>query len=274
MADLPAGATRVASINHGIILGSDQIPIGYFAGNKDVYLPKFATDSSGNAVGIADPVGEGVISFAGPAYTFAGLPAASENNLGMSARVTDIGPVGGSIFISTGTYWKPLNGSCVLAQANGSVAAPIQTLSAAGKFTLPADQMITGGSLVLPTGLLRVGFTVTTYAKFKHRGTGGAWSISARLGTLNTSSDNALTFQNGAATNDNDVWVVKDGHIVSSTSFTADGFAVPNSFTTGAFTDKNSNFNTASVMYLGLYLSAVNAADFVDFIEYRVELKG
>lgn len=247
--------------------------IGVSPSNAYDQNAKLTFDSQGNVTGLVGPDGS-LISFAGPAYTFAGLPAASANNLGMSARVTDIGPIGGSIFVSTGTYWKPLNGSIVLAQANGSVAAPIQTLSAAGKYTLPADQMISAGSLVLPANLLRVGFTLAIYAKFKHRGTGGVWTVAPRLGTTNATTDNSLAFMTGAATNDNDVWLTKEGHIATSTSFTADGFATPNSFTTGAFTDKASNFNNASVNYLGLYLAAVNAADFVDLIEYRIELKG
>jgi hypothetical protein len=38
--------------------------------------------------------------------------------------------------------------------------------------------------------------------------------------------------------------------------------------------DRNSNINTAAVMYAGIYVGTVNAADFVDLVSYRFELIG
>lgn len=61
--------------------------------------------------------GSGVADFKEPAsfdsYLWANRPAAAAYT-GRIIRITDVGPAAGSLFISDGTYWVPLNGSVVL----------------------------------------------------------------------------------------------------------------------------------------------------------------
>lgn len=61
--------------------------------------------------------GSGVADFKEPAsfdsYLWANRPAAAAYT-GRIIRITDVGPAAGSLFMSDGTYWVPLNGSVVL----------------------------------------------------------------------------------------------------------------------------------------------------------------
>lgn len=50
-----------------------------------------------------------------PPSTWATGPAAASYS-GYAIRITDVGPSTGSLWISDGTYWKPLNGYCLLWQ--------------------------------------------------------------------------------------------------------------------------------------------------------------
>lgn len=241
-----------------------------------------ALQVAGGAVGVMGvtdagqpvlPTGE-PFALSGPSYLWANRPAATAANAGSVIRIADVGATAaGSLWISDGAAWSPVQ-PIVLAAATGSVATPLASVSAVGKFALPDGRMVTGGSVVLPAGLLRAGLVVRVTAKTRHLGTAGAWRADVRMGTLNTSTDNAIGAVTGAATNDQNVAQDCEAAIVSATSFTVTGFAVPNSPGTGAFTDKASNFNTASTNYVGLYIGTLTAADTVALITYRVELLG
>lgn len=216
-----------------------------------------------------------VISFTGPAYTWAGKPAAA-NNAGNSIRITDVGPVGaGSVWISDGTNWRPIGGRVMHCAASGTVAAPLATLSGAtGKMVLPAGDRVTAGSILMPVGLPQIGQGVEVSLKCRHRGTGGAWNIVGRLGSLDTSSDPSFMQVTGTATDDQSSWLLQGLEVVTATSFVASTFAVPNQAGTGAIVLRNSNFNNAAQLYLGFYSSTLNAADFLDLISYRVYFIG
>ena len=82
-----------------------------------------------------------------PSSAFASLPSASAAGAGAVYLVTDIG-AGGALFVSTGSLWKPLGGSCVLAQSY--VQSPVTgTLSETtlATVTIPAGLMTAGGAL-------------------------------------------------------------------------------------------------------------------------------
>jgi hypothetical protein len=210
----------------------------------------------------------------GPSSTFANLPAASEY-AGMSYRVTDAGPVGaGSIWISDGIRWRVITGRALHCAASGTLEAPLATLSAAGKFLLPAGDRVSGGSIILPVGLPQIGQGVQVSAKVLHRGTAGAWNFVARLGSLDTSSDSSFMQVSGTATNDQSAWLKQDLEVVTASSFVASTYVVPNQAGAGAVVLRNNNFNNAAQLYLGLYSSALSAGDYVDLISYRVYLLG
>ena len=230
-------------------------------------------DAGGNVAANGSPVsGAGNI---GPATTFANLPSAA-SSAGLTYRVTDVGPVGaGSLWISDGTRWRTLGGRQLHCAAQGTIAAPLATLSGAtGKFSLPAGDRVTSGSILLPVGLPQVGQALQVSCKVRHRGTGGAWNFIARIGSGDASTDPSFAQVTGTATDDQGAWVEQDMETVTATSFISSGYSVPNSAGVGALVLRNSNFNNAAQMYLGFYSSTLNAADFLDLISYRVYLLG
>jgi hypothetical protein len=99
---------------------------------------------------------DGLVSGAGisaPSALFANLPAAADN-LGNVIRVTDVGGAAGSLWISDGTDWAPVNGECMLLSTvipfvkppNGSMAANgALTLGKALDFTYSAPASGQGG---------------------------------------------------------------------------------------------------------------------------------
>jgi hypothetical protein len=240
-------------------------------------LPQFAYDASGNVTGLTGPGGN-VISFGGPSYTFSGKPTASASNAGMSVRITDVGPAGfGSIWCSDGTKWSPLNGFVNLFKNTGTVASPLATLSNANntKYTLPAANGVTsGGSLLIPAYLLAQGRTIRASAKMRYRGGTGSWTVAMRLGTNDSGSDPAIATQSGPATNLDDLFLIQEAEVTSSTSMVTSGILTPNQPVASQHIDRTSNFNVAQPMYIGIYGLAINAADNVDLISYRIDLIG
>lgn len=77
------------------------------------YPLRTGLDRYGNAISLVSGDGT-IVTLAGPSATFATLPDATLN-AGMTYRVTDIGKSGsGSLWISNGVDWVPLNGRCQL----------------------------------------------------------------------------------------------------------------------------------------------------------------
>ena len=244
---------------------------GFIRGEGEVENVPYLSDDGTSLVS-----GDGtVISFTGPAYTWAGKPAAADN-AGNSIRITDVGPVGsGSVWISNGTVWRPIGGRTLHCAASGTIASPLATLSGAtGKLVLPAGDRVTAGSILMPVGLPQIGQGVEVSAKLRHRGTGGTWNALARLGSLDSASDPSFVQSTGTATDDQGVWLLSELEVVSATAFVASTYGVPNSAGVGSIVLRNSNFNNAAQLYLGFYSSTLNAADFLDLISYRVYIIG
>lgn len=115
-----------------------------------------------------DPVTGGIelssggvpIPIVGPSYLFANLPAAS-SNAGNTVRVTDVGMSGaGSLWISDGSVWRPLNGQIVLAHS----AVPVGTIPSSvtsGTYNQP-------GTTALTITAVGHGLTVANNGKYMH----------------------------------------------------------------------------------------------------------
>jgi hypothetical protein len=89
-----------------------------------------------------------------PSTTWAALPAA--NTVGKFTRrwVTDVGANGGSMWYSDGvSRWFPVGGNVVLAQANGSLASPLASLTG----VTSADFVLPAGNPVIPAGMMQPG---------------------------------------------------------------------------------------------------------------------
>lgn len=98
-------------------------------------------------------------------YTWANRPAAGDYT-GRVIRVTDVGVGGGGLFMSDGTYWRPLNGSLVLAAENLS---DITTTQGIGTAAIP------GWSLAIPAGLFdRPGTSIRGMVRAQLEGTIGS----------------------------------------------------------------------------------------------------
>ena len=242
---------------------------------QDVFIPtgSVPVTATPSATGPVFLVGDTAYKFDTPAYSWAGKPAAASANNGQAIRITDIG-IAGSVWISNSSVWRPINGRIVLSRGQGLVAAPLSTLSGTtGKLAIPSGTGIVGGSYVVPAGLLQPGFGLQVTAKVKKTGTGGAWSIAARIGSTDSATDAAIASANGAATDNNDVWINEIADIVSNTSLISATFAVPNQPTTGAFVDKN-GLNMLATQYVGLWIGSLNAADSVKLLSYEIALIG
>ncbi len=233
------------------------------------------TETNSLTGGIVFSIGGVAYSFDTPAYTWVGRPVASTENVGLVIRITDVGLGAGSLWQSDGVTWRPVNGRVVLSRGQSLAASPLVTRAGAtGKLVIPSGSGIVSGSYVVPSRLLQAGFALEVTAKVKKLGTGGTWSIAARLGTGNTATDAAIASGSGAATNDNDLVLSQIAEVVSNTSLISSTFAVPNQPTTGAMVDKNTTLDMSATQYVGLWIGALNAADTVKLLSYEIAVMG
>lgn len=256
------------TINGGFLVDrrTNQI-VGTTANGVDQY---FVTgDRNPVTGGIELSAGSVEIPTIGSSYTWLGKPSASLMS-GKTVRITDLN---NTLWISDGTVWRPLNGRAVIAFGSGSMATPLATVAAApGKLTLPAGANVISGSVLIPANLLAAGFSVEASVKLRKTGTGGTWAAAARIGTANAIGDSALVNTSGPATTLNDVWLLGQCSTISSSVMLSTGFSAPNSPTTSSFVDRNTNINTASDMYVSVFVTTLNAADSVALQAYEVAI--
>lgn len=184
---------------------------------------------------------------------FASLPAASSST-NLVYRVTDIN---NSLFSSDGTIWRPVGGNVLLYRQVGSVATPLATLASATSGALtPA-----AGNPTIPAALLVAGARVRVSAFVKKTGTTAGWTLNARLGTNNSTTDNVV-FANALGNTVIQFNVFTEAGITSSTAYVTQNFIIPNnSSTSTSFADKSTQFNIASVNYVSIDISSANASD-------------
>lgn len=210
----------------------------------------------------------------GPVSTFANLPPAVDN-VGKIYRVSDVGPVGvGSLWKSRGTRWGTLTGREEHCSASGTLASPLATVtSASTKFVLPAGDRVSSGSILLPVGLPQVGQGIAVSAKFRHKGTGGAWTTHIRTGNLDSISDSSFANYTGTAVNNQDLVLEQTLEVVSSTSFITPQFLFNGAYDS-ALALRATNFNNAQQIYIGFYSGGMTAPDTIDLISYRIFILG
>lgn len=234
---------------------------------------RYVATLSADGSSLVDGAGN-VLSFAGPAYTWVNLPAASLN-AGNTVRVTDVGAsAAGSLWISDGVYWRPLNGSLVLASERaGQPGTPIAVATSFSKLSLPAGPMIVSGSLVLPVGLLRPGVGLRINSFMRHTGTAGTWGGVFRIGTANTSSDSPLAVGQGSATNDQTMWTFMDANCAANGVITTAYNMQPNAAaSSGSYAARTTNIDLTQVMYLGIHVNAITAPDTIELQSYSITL--
>lgn len=146
-----------------------------------------ATPSSANlATAMTDETGTGPLMFGTTPVitgtTWASLPTAS-SHAGAVARVTDIGQAtGGSLWISNGTVWKPVNGILPL-------ISNIARTSAAGA----ASETLTNLKFQAPAAFFSVGDKLRLYMTMSKAGATTVGSVGIRMGTAGTTADTSVS---------------------------------------------------------------------------------
>lgn len=176
--------------------GSTSIPLI----NADGSVVTFPLAVSGGAAGLmngsqAFSANRWVIVGRGPWGDGTGIPSAATNT-GNIFIATDIGTsqnsFGGAIFFSDGANWRPLNGHVLLYSINGTVAAPVATVTTvsgtAQVFVLPRTLLIRARLLNVPGSMLRV-------VALLRRGAPGASPVSANGIVWLNNTDGAIAGQ-------------------------------------------------------------------------------
>ena len=225
--------------------------------------------------GSADVPVASLLSAFNTAQTSTWAARGSGSYVGQVKRISDIGPASGTFFVWDGTYWRLLAGRLCILQRWGTVATPLDTKTGATDhvFTLPATPTI-------PAGLITPYSQVFIRAFCKRTNANATAQFEARIGTLNSSSDN-LALRVSLNATDNHVGRL-DGPVLigdfsggKATQFISNGVIVPQS-STGAgssYADRTTNFDTSAQMYVNFGVGSANASDSFSLHGYAVYLE-
>lgn len=201
----------------------------------------------------------------GLTYTWANAVAAVASLSGKTIFISDVGAGGGSFWWSDGTKLRPVSGRVCIARASGSLATPLATISgstgasfALSAITIPPALLIPGKSAVLVS------------AHIRRRNANATAVALARLGSLNTTSDNTLFGVTSGATNNQDIDIFGRAAIATQTTFSAMLFGSPAAWSNTATVDRSTNFDTSVANYVQLGISSASASDAFDLIDYSV----
>ncbi len=202
-----------------------------------------------------------------PIYSglFASAPAASAVKVGAMILVTDFPTP--ALFTSDGTYWRPVNGSCIISQAAGSLSVPAVTGPVAGgAFTLALPKPI-----LIPAGLLIPGqSTIDVLALFTKIGSAAAINASMWMGTANNQTDSLLASNSmGTGTHYPAQFTLS---VAASGRVSVQSVNGANVIAANATTDGTTNINTAAAMNINFGSAASTAPDGLNLLRYRVEL--
>lgn len=226
---------------------------------KELGAPVTSIENEFTGGVVFSAAGEEVPAAIGP-YAFAALPAASACS-GIIAKVSDVGGSAGSMWISDGTRWKPLNGSVQLyvKPARATMAGVTETVL--GQILVPAGVLQDDDRIELKMSFGKSGASETATAKLRV-GTAGTTAdslivSSSLLATTNISAESKLKYRRESATS-----IQKLGN---SATFTG----VEGSITTGAFPAANTvaNMDSSAVYFTitGTMSSTVETFALEDF---------
>lgn len=175
-------------------------------------------------------------------FAFAALPLASACP-GITARVSDVGGSTGSLWVSDGVRWKPMNGSVQL-----HVAPSRATMRGTG-------EVILGGVLV-PAGVFQNRDRLELKMSFSKSGTSETATAKLRVGTAGTTSDTLIVSSSLLATTNISAESKLKYRRESATSIqklgnSATFTGVEGAVTTGAFPAANTvaNMDTSGVYF-------------------------
>ena len=205
----------------------------------------------------------------GAGIPFANLPSAASAGGGYIARVSDFGKL--VTLESDGAYWRPRHGQQRLYGQNGSISAPLATLTGvtSGQFTLPE-------TLTLPAGLIAPNSEVWGEFVVYRVGATATGLVQWRLGTSGTVADSVVYQATMASTTANTSRMIAEARFGAAAARffapLAAAFGGGGSTATGA--DRTTNVNTAAAMSVTCDLASANAADTFHLVGYDLWLKG
>lgn len=178
--------------------------------------------------------------------------------------------LGGLELVWDGSAWRLAPGA-VLASFVGSAATPVDNKAGpllAVKFALPGS-----ADIAIPDSSIADNSRICVRARVKrHSGTNSSVTVTAWLGTANTTGDSVIGQLSLAATANHVAWLEAEALFSSASgSFYATGTAGPQ--TSGLFSaigDKSTNVNRAAVMKVNIGLSVGNSGDSFDLIDVLV----
>jgi hypothetical protein len=199
---------------------------------------KYAFDTTGQAVGLVDPVSGQTQNFV-KNYTFATLPAAAANS-GVTARITDLA---NTLWESNGTRWRPVNGRAVIKQL-------------ATEYSMSGTAAVKAFECILPAGCVQNGDTLQFRYTLGKNGTSETCSINVRLGTTGAVTDTALSSFGPLATTNISAGIDADYKRLSATSVRKQGNGANNSAFAGQSTAAvNSPVTVSSLDAAASYLT-------------------
>ena len=221
--------------------------------------------SDGKIYGRKDAAWAEVTSGGGGGATtvlWANRPAASAAP-GGEIIVSDLGY---AKFYSDGTNWRPVGGRLRLRSNRGSVATPVASLTDSGVIALP------GGNITIPAGLLTRDATISYYMDALASNTStstASVSFDIKIGTSTTATTNntaSSVSHNSISSSTGGQFAISGCVNLNTTTkatartYAGDGvmLSVNKLAGTSALTIKDitTNFNSASVMYIGIALYA------------------
>ncbi len=203
--------------------------------------PIYATDGSGNVIGLVKPDATTYGLILGPVL-YSALPAAASYS-GYMCKVSDVGGSTGSLWISDGVRWKPVNGALTLYSSDAASAAVSGVTETIQR------------QILLPAGLLRVGDRLVCKVSQSKSSTSETATTRIRLGTAGTTSDTQIAAIAAMTTTNVSVGWTFDMRVNSATTVQKMGgasTALPWGVSTGAFPAATT---VSSVTANALYLS-------------------
>lgn len=202
--------------------------------------------------------------------TWAGRPAVGLVPTGTEIVVSDYGY---QKWVSDGTYWRPAQGSALIAQKHGTATAPVAVLSAttAGVFTLP------GGKIAIPAGMITPHSRLAGMALMKKVGGTASAYFGIRFGTTGTSADSLVGgitsyIYHGSEVSVNTSARIGDIALNSFTSMITIGDGVT-AAVTGTSVLQSANLDHSAGQFVSFVVTSGNVADVYNLLGYTVTLE-
>ncbi|SEO77990.1 hypothetical protein [Nitrosovibrio sp. Nv6] len=205
-------------------------------------------------------------------YTWATRPNYSTSTAGTVINISDVGGEAGSFWKATSAGWIPLNGQVKLAGDQGSIAAPVATItgSTGALFNLSGGF----GSLVIPAKMLIPGHSALRLrALFYRRGANATATATIYIGTTGTSADPRAYFLSLTATDLQQNRADAETVVATATTACTTAWLAPQQQTITAASDLTTNINTDAAMTVSIGVATASALDSFDLISYSVVLE-